>query len=111
MVESTQWAVLMPLLLATLLAVVQAGVWFAGRSTAQQAAMAGAEHAALAGARSTNAHQVATQVAQRGGLTSITVQVASSGPSVQVSISGRVPTILPGDWTKVQATAHRVKEE
>ena len=45
LVESTQLALLLPLLLLSLFAVVQAGIWLAGRSTVQQAAMAGAEQA------------------------------------------------------------------
>lgn len=117
LVESTQWAVLMPLLLATLLAVVQAGLWFAGRSTVQQAAMAGAEHAAFAGTGTrpeqagSEARQVATQMAERGGLIGVDVQVVAIGATVEVSTSGRVPTVLPGDWSLVQATARRMREE
>lgn len=107
----------MPLLLATLLAVVQAGLWFAGRSTVQQAAMAGAEHAAFAGTGTrpeqagSEARQVATQMAERGGLIGVDVQVVAIGATVEVSTSGRVPTVLPGDWSLVQATARRMREE
>lgn len=108
LVESTQLSILMPLLLVSLLAVVQAGIWLAGRSTAQQAAMTGAEHAAFAVA--SNAHQVATQVAERGGLSNLDVRVVTVGTTVEVSVAGRVPSVLPGSWSTVQATAHRVKE-
>ena len=57
MVGSTQLALLMPLLLTVIFAVIQASIWFAGRSTAQQAAMAGAERAAFASALADDADQ------------------------------------------------------
>ena len=68
MVGSTQLALLMPLLLTVIFAVIQASIWFAGRSTAQQAAMAGAERAAFASALADDAERVSTELAERGGL-------------------------------------------
>jgi hypothetical protein len=111
LVESTQWAVLIPLLMVTLFAVVQTSLWFAGRAVAQQAAMAAAEHAAFAGGGSDDPVGLASGVAARGGLRDVQVDVSDTGAGVRVSITAQVPTVVPGDWSVVQASAHRVKEQ
>ena len=110
MVGSTQLALLMPLLLTVIFAVIQASIWFAGRSTAQQAAMAGAERAAFASALADDAERVSTEIAERGGLDGIHVGVDRQTQLVQVRVTGRVPGLLPGPWTVVDASAQRVKE-
>lgn len=108
--QSTQLAVLMPALLFALFVTVQAGIWLAGRSTVQQAAMTGAEHAALADAGPVSAQQVAAGVADRGGLTGVGVEVSDSGADVEVRVAAEVPVLLPGAWSQVAASAHRAKE-
>lgn len=110
LIDSTQWAVLIPLVLFVVLATIQAALWFAGRSTAQQAAMAAAEHAAFANSGVGDAQQVGADLAARGGLLEVSVQVGGTATAIEVQVSGRVPTLLPGDWSVVQASAHRIKE-
>ena len=116
MVGSTQLALLMPLLLTVIFAVIQASIWFAGRSTAQQAAMAGAERAAFASALADDAERVAHegQEQQHRGehrdLDGIHVGVDRQTQLVQVRVTGQVPGLLPGPWTVVDASAQRVKE-
>ena len=110
MVGSTQLALLMPLLLTVIFAVIQASIWFAGRSTAQQAAMAGAERAAFASALADDAERVSTEMAERGGLDGIHVGVDRQTQLVQVRVTGQVPGLWPGPWTVVDASAQRVKE-
>lgn len=111
LVESTQLSLLIPLLLLSIFAVVQTSLWFAGRATAQAAAMTGAEQGAILGRGTADAEQAASQVADRGGLSSVVVQVSQTATVIEVTVSARVPTVLPGDWSVVSASAHRVKEE
>ena len=109
LVESTQLALLLPLLLLSLFAVVQAGIWLAGRSTVQQAAMAAAEQAAFADANPADA-QRAAELAARGGLTAVSVELTTTGTSVDVRVDAQVPALLPGQWSQVTASAHRVTQ-
>ena len=110
LVESTQLAVLLPLLLLSLFAVVQAGIWLAGRSTVQQAAMAAAEQAAFADANPANAKRVAAEFAARGGLTGVSVELTTTDTSINVRVAAQVSSLLPGQWSHVTASAHRVAE-
>lgn len=110
LVESTQWALLIPVLLGVVFTLVQAGIWLSGRSTVQQAAMAGAEHAALVGGDSANAGQVANRLAVSAGLRAINVQINDDGQAVSVTVTAQVVAVLPGELTAVSATAHRIKE-
>lgn len=110
LVESTQLAVLVPLILLVVFSVIQASIWFAGRSAVQQAAMAGAEHAAFADAGPDAAVGVAQQVAADSGLLDVRVQVGFTGTTVDVTVDARVPSVLPGRWSLVSATAHRMRE-
>ncbi|MDN5565044.1 MAG: pilus assembly protein, partial [Luteococcus sp.] len=48
--ESLQWAVLLPVVMLTVLGIIQSGIWLHGRSVAANAALAGAEAQALSGA-------------------------------------------------------------
>ena len=110
LVESTQLALLLPLLLLSLFAVVQAGIWLAGRSTVQQAAMAAAEQAAFADANPADAQRVAAELAARGGLTAVSVELTTTGTSVDVRVDAQVPALQPGQWSQVTASAHRVTQ-
>lgn len=110
MSDSVQWAVLTPLILLCLLGVVQAGVWMAGRSAAQQAAMAGAERAAILGGSAVDARDTAYRVAAQAGLRSVVVEVSEAGPGVDVVVRAEVGSLLPGSLDRVSADAHRPKE-
>lgn len=87
--ESTQWALVLPTLLAVLLGVVQTGVWVHGRSVATQAAHAAADLAATGdrGAAERSARSIATD----GGLFEVNVQTGQDATLVTVTVSGRVP--------------------
>ncbi len=73
--------------------------------------MAGAERAALAGSRAAGAHDVAEQVAASNGLLDVHVQVSTTATTVDVTVDARVPAALPGRWSEVTASAHRMREE
>lgn len=110
LVESTQWAVLIPVLLGVLFALIQGAIWLSGRSTAQQAAMAAAEHGALIDSDAVSIHQAADRIAEGGGLLDVDVQVATQARTVTVTVTGRTPALLPGELAEVSATAQRIKE-
>ena len=110
MTGSVQLAMLMPLVLAVIFAIIQASIWFAGRSCAQQAAMAGAERAAYASGLADDAYQVSAEVAERGGLQQVDIGFAQLADTIQVNIVASVPALLPGPWSTVEASAVRVKE-
>lgn len=88
--ESTQWALVLPTLLAVLLGLVQTGVWLHGRTVATQAAAAAADAAAIG----RPAEPAAAAVASRGGLTEVTIRSSRSAGKVTVTVSGRVPTFF-----------------
>lgn len=108
--ESAQWAVLMPVVLGALFGMIQGAVWLAGRSAAQQCAMAAAEHAAFAGSGVSQARSVAAGIAGRSGLRLEAVTVVETGSSVEVEVRAQVPVVLPGGWATVEASAFRAKE-
>ncbi len=88
--ESTQWALVLPTLLAVLLGLVQTGVWLYGRTVATQAAGAAADAAAMGRAL----EPPAAAIASRGGLTEVTIRVGRDSGSVTVVVTGRVPTFF-----------------
>lgn len=103
MADSLQWAVLTPLLLFTVLGIIQAGVYLQGRSVAQSAAIAAAEEAALVASSPDAGRGLAVSLATRGGLREVTVEVAVAGEDVTAVVSGRPPLIWdvgPGSVTE-----------
>lgn len=88
--ESTQWALVVPALLAVVLGLVQTSVWLHGRTVAGHAASAAADAAALG----RPLEPAAASIAERGGLRQVTVQTRRDGRLVTVTVSGRVPTFF-----------------
>lgn len=88
--ESTQWALVLPTLLAVVLGLVQTGVWLYGRTVATQAAGAAADAAAMG----RPAEPAAAAIAGRGGLTEVTIRTSRDTRTVTVTVSGRVPTFF-----------------
>lgn len=88
--ESTQWALVLPTLLAVVLGLVQTGVWLYGRTVAAQAADAAADAAALG----RPIEPAAVAIASRGGLTEVVVRASRDTRMVTVTVSGRVPTFF-----------------
>jgi Flp pilus assembly protein TadG len=91
--ESTQWAVVVPVLLALVLGLVQVGIWLHGRSVAGQAAAAAADRLAGQGSL-VEAETVARGVADRGGLQQLAVATSTVGELVTVTVSGRMPVFF-----------------
>lgn len=100
--ESTQWALVLPALLAVVLGLVQTGVWLHGRTIASQAAGAAADAAALG----RPIDEAAAAIASRGGLIDVTIQTSQDGGTVTVTVSGRVPAFF--DLGQGQVSGHAV---
>lgn len=108
--ESTQLAILIPIIMTSLFALIQAGIWFHGRAVAQSAAMATAERAAILTTQHQDAVAVGTDIATDGGLRDVDVTVTDSGDLVTADVSATVPMVLPGPWQAVHASANRYQE-
>lgn len=110
MSDSVQWAVLAPLVFACIFMIIQAGAWMVGRSAIQQAAMTGAERAAILGNGPGDARGAALRVANEAGLREVTVVINDDGQRVIVEVRAELVTLLPGKLNRVAADATRMKE-
>lgn len=110
MSDSVQWAVLVPVILLTVLGLIQVGIWLHGRSVASNAAVAGAEQAALLGASGPAAKAVAQKVASDGGLKDVNIRLTVGPDRVRMTVSGRMPTFFDLGQGKVSEGATRPLE-
>lgn len=108
--ESTQWAMLTPVILLTVLGIIQLGLWGYGRTVVFNAAGAGAEVAAPLGATASQGEVAARAIAERGGLTHLRVTISVSGEQVVASVAGRMPGLVDIGITSVNAQVTRTKE-
>ena len=79
--ESTQWAVLWPLILLVGLGIIQAGIYLHGRNVAQRAATAAVDAARGSYGSVAEAQQLAEGIARSGGLRSVSISI-NRGPDV-----------------------------
>ncbi|MDN5571081.1 MAG: pilus assembly protein [Propionibacteriaceae bacterium] len=110
MTDSVQWAILTPLLLFTVLGIIQTGLWLHGRTIASTAAIAAAEEAAVLGATDHDAFAIANRIAGAGGLADVGVNVDRGAERVRVVVSGRMPTFVDLGQTRVSEQATRPVE-
>lgn len=89
--ESTQWALLTPLVMLLTLGLVQLGVWLHARTVASEAA---ATIADLMAAGSPGAIAAGLRVAGAAGLQDVAVSSTQASGLVVVTVSGRVPIFL-----------------
>jgi hypothetical protein len=89
--ESTQWALLTPLVMLLTLGLVQLGVWLHARTVAGEAAATVAD---LMAAGSPGAAAAGERVAGAGGLQQVAVSATRDGELVVVTVTGRVPIFL-----------------
>ncbi|MBN9104612.1 MAG: pilus assembly protein [Propionibacteriaceae bacterium] len=86
--ESTQWALLTPLVLLLTLGLVQLGVWLHARTVAGEAAATVAD---LLAAGSPGALAAGERIAVASGLRDVAITTAWADGLVVVTVSGRVP--------------------
>jgi Flp pilus assembly protein TadG len=91
MSESTQWAVLTPVILLIVLGIVQMGVWLYSRTVASQAAATAAD---LSASGAPGALTAGERVATSGGLQQVSITTATRGDLVVVTVSGRAPVFF-----------------
>jgi len=92
--ESIQWAILGAAFLVSLLAMVEVGLVWHGRSLSTEAALAGANAQSVLRAPAGSGLEAATAVAVAGGLKNVQVQVNLTGTVVTVIVTGSVSTGL-----------------
>lgn len=100
--------VVFPVALLLVLLLVQAGLWYLGRSVATAAAQEGARAAAVVGGTSGRGRQVAVQtLTQVAGalLTRTTVTASRTADRSVVSVTGWAEGIVPGWSVEVTASA------
>lgn len=109
--ESLQWTLLVPVVMLSVLGIIQAGVLLHGRDTARQAAMAAAEAQAASGAQSGIAARVGQQVAAAGDLHDVRVSTADRGGFVTVEVTASVAVFFDIGQHQVHAVATVPKEQ
>lgn len=109
MSTSIQWALLMPLVLMIVFAIIQIGLWAHGRTVAANAATAAAEEAALLSA-GPGAVDLGLRIASDGGLVDVAVRIGGSTEEVTASVSGKMPTFIDVGQTRVVEQVSRPKE-
>lgn len=109
--ESLEWALITPVLMLTIFTLIEGAILLHGRSTVQQAAMAGAEAQAAMGAAPGVAETVATQVATSGDLVDVQVSSSSSGGFITVTVKARARTVVSGGLSWVTSSATVPREE
>lgn len=92
--ESTQWALLLPILLLLVLGLVQTGVWLYSRTVAAQAAAAVADLRATGPAADDAARQAGRRIATAGGLEQVQIAVTSDSGHLVVTVTGRAPVFF-----------------
>ncbi|MFT3860023.1 TadE/TadG family type IV pilus assembly protein [Micropruina sp.] len=92
--ESTQWALLIPVVLLAVLGTIQAGIWLHARTVAGQAAGAAAEQVAWSRGSDGDAVAMGRRIAGAGGLQDATVRIERSAGTVRVTVSGRAAMII-----------------
>lgn len=110
MSDSVQWAMLAPIVLLTVIGILQLGLWGYARTLAVNAAGAGAEEAAPVTASLGGGEAVATYLALKGGLVNLTVACRPQGDSVTCRVGGTVPGLIDVGINHIDAQATRPKE-
>ena len=103
--ESTQWAVLWPLILLVSLGIIQAGIWIHGHNVATRAANAAADSASGSYGSTGEARQIAEGIASSGGLRDVAVTVSAGSSAVQITVTGHAPALLDLPLGTIHETA------
>ena len=110
----TELVIVFPVAMLLVLILLQAALWFLGRSVAQDAAQDGARATALLGGGPEAGAQAARDdLIQLAGpmLSSTSVSVTETAGRAQVRVSGAAESILPGFSLEVSASAAEPIEE
>lgn len=108
--ESIQLAVIWPLLMLVTLGVIQTGLWLHGRNVAQRAATAATDVARGSYGDAAEARNLATSLAQAGGLKQVKVDLSIGVQDVSVTVSAAAPTMLHVGLGRIAGTASAPRE-
>lgn len=91
-------AVLFPVVLLIVMAILQTGLWYHGRSVALAAAQEGVAAGRAELSSVGHAHEAAAAFAEKvGALDDVSVSTTgSSATRIRVTVTGRVPSLIPG---------------
>ena len=108
------YVVILPVVFLFLMSVIQASFWFLARNAALAAARQGVEAARALGSSDADGHAAAVSFAHRVGSgylldPSATVQTLG-GTTVAVTVSGHVPSFVPGLPLQVSETVQAPAE-
>ncbi|MFT3876381.1 MAG: TadE/TadG family type IV pilus assembly protein [Propioniciclava sp.] len=107
---SVEWVILIPLVLLTVLGLIQVGLAAHGRTVASHAAIASAEHAALAGSTVEQARSLGTAIAEGAGMAGVTVEVTRGADEARAVVTGTMPTFFDVGLTRAREQATRPLE-
>jgi Flp pilus assembly protein TadG len=112
---SLSYAVILPIVLLFIMIVIQASFWYLARQAALAAARQGADAARVVGGSAEAGRAAALAFAQHSGAGYLIDPSASTGGStpstVAVTVTGHVPTFVPGLVVHVSETAQAPVEE
>jgi Flp pilus assembly protein TadG len=112
---SLSYVIVMPVIFLFLMVMIQASFWFLARNAALAAARQGADAARALGSARTAGPAAALSFARQSGGGYLLDPRASSGAAgaatVSVTVSGRVPSFVPGLVVHVSETVQAPVEE
>ena len=109
------YVVVLPVIFLFLMSVIQASFWFLARDAALAAARQGADAARAVGASLTAGQSTAIGFARQAGsgylMSPWAAVQRSNAATVSVTVTGRVPSFLPGFTVRVSETVQAPLEE
>lgn len=105
--ESTQWAILTPVVLVLVLGLVQLGVWLHARTAAGEAAATAAD---LQAAGLPHAVEAGERIATAAGLRSVTITSETDQEVVVVTVTGRAALFFDVGQGMIQERAVSPRE-
>jgi Flp pilus assembly protein TadG len=102
------YAAILPLVFVLIMVLIQTSLWFLARNAALAAARQGADAARALGASSTAGPAVALAFARQAGQGYLedpqATAAGSTGMTISITVSGRVPSFVPGLVVSVSET-------
>lgn len=105
--QSVPLALVTPLVLFTVLGIIQAGLWMHATTVATRAAQAGADAARSVHGGDVQAQGVATRIARSNGLASVEASTHRDARQVTVVVSADAPLVLVPVTVEARASAPR----
>jgi Flp pilus assembly protein TadG len=105
--DSVAWALLVPVVLTLIFAMISAGLWFHARMSVSTACALAADRASTLYGDTTDAEATARDIAAKAGVTDVEVTIIRTGDEVTVAMSGRAALPLDLGWGHVAAESRR----